>query len=159
MHALKDDGVVMLAICGTYQLFGHRFVTGKNESINGIGLLDVETFAGQDRLIGNITTETEFGKLVGYENHSGLTYVGEGAKAFGKVLGGAGNNLSDNTEGAVDKNVFGTYLHGPILPKNAQFADELLLRALERKYGPMTIESIDDSLENEAHFVASSRPR
>ena len=156
---MHDDGVTMLLVCGTYQLFGHRFVTHKNEEILGIGVLDVETFAGDERLIGNITTQTDFGPMVGYENHSGLTYVGKSAKPLGRVTSGAGNNGLDASEGAYSNNVFGTYLHGPILPKNPQFADELILRALERKYGSTEVKSLDNGLEMAAHETASARPR
>lgn len=159
LKSMHDDGVVMLLVCGTYQLFGHKFVTHKNEEILGIGVLDVETFAGEERLIGNITTRSEFGHMVGYENHSGLTYLGNDAHALGEVISGAGNNGQDGTEGAYSNNVFGTYLHGPVLPKNPQFADELILRALERKYGITDIKSLDDGLEMAAHETASLRPR
>ncbi len=159
LKSMAKDGVVMLLICGTYQLFGHRFVTNKQDNIKGIGLLDVETFAGQERLIGNIVTETQFGQLVGYENHSGLTYVGNNSKALGKVVSGAGNNGRDKTEGAVSDNVFGTYLHGPVLPKNPHFADHLINRALHRKYGQSTLKQLDDELEDRAHATAISRPR
>ena len=159
LQAMHDDGVVMLLICGTYQLFGHRFVTHKNQQIEGIGVLDIETFAGEERLIGNITTMTDFGPMVGYENHSGLTYVGNESVPLGKVVLGAGNNGQDTSEGAVSNNVFGTYLHGPVLPKNPQFADELILRALERKYGTTEVKSLDDGLEMAAHETATTRPR
>lgn len=159
LRSMSNDGVVMLLVCGTYQLFGHRFVTRKKEDIKGIGVLDVETFAGEERLIGNISTQTDFGHLVGYENHSGLTYVGNDSVPLGKVLSGAGNNGDDHTEGAVSNNVFGTYLHGPLLPKNPKFADELIRRALERKYGKTEVKSLEDALENAAHTTASKRPR
>ncbi len=159
LQAMHDDGVVMLLVCGTYQLFGHRFVTHKNDEILGIGVLDVETYAGEERLIGNIVTRTEFGPMVGYENHSGLTYVGDQSKPLGQVIRGAGNNDQDKTEGAYSNNVFGTYLHGPVVPKNPQFADELILRALSRKYGETEVKSLDDGLEMAAHETAATRPR
>lgn len=160
LRAMADDGVAMLLICGTYQLFGHRFVTSNSETIKGIGILDVETMAGQERLIGNITTKSQFGTLVGYENHSGLTYLGSSAKPLGEVMSGAGNNGVDKTEGATYQNVFGTYLHGPILPKNPEFADELIYRALDRKYGSVEdLEPLDDEIELIAKRVASQRSR
>jgi CobQ-like glutamine amidotransferase family enzyme len=159
IQSMANDGVVMLLICGTYQLFGHRFVTNKNTVIKGISVLDVETYGGEERLIGNIVTQSDFGNLVGYENHSGLTYLGAGSTALGRVLSGAGNNGKDLSEGAVTKNVFGTYLHGPILPKNPAFADEILARALDRKYGMDNLKSLDDSIEALAKQVASSRNR
>lgn len=158
--AMHDDGVTMLLVCGTYQLFGHRFITHKDEEILGIGVLDVETFAGEERLIGNITAASEIvGHMVGYENHSGLTYIGSGASPISRVINGAGNNGQDGTEGAYSNNVFGTYLHGPIIPKNPVFADELILRALSRKYGITDMKSLDDGLEMAAHETASTRPR
>ena len=159
LHAMHEDGVVMLLVCGTYQLFGHRFVTQKDTEIEGIGILDIETYAGNDRLIGNINTDTDFGPMVGYENHSGLTYLGSGVQALGRVQKGAGNNDTDATEGAVSRNVFGTYLHGPVIPKNPRFADELIIRALDRKYGEKHLKPLDDSIEIAAQETASLRPR
>ena len=159
LRRMHDEDVVMLLVCGTYQLFGHRFITHKNEEIAGIGVLDVETFAGDERLIGNIITESEFGPMVGYENHSGLTYLGKQARPIGRVVKGAGNNGNDTTEGAQSNNVFGTYLHGPVLPKNPQFADELILRALKRNYDITDLKPLDDGLEMAAHETASTRPR
>lgn len=159
LQAMHNDGVVMLMVCGTYQLFGHRFVTHKKQEIKGIGVLDVETFAGEERLIGNINTQSEFGPLVGYENHSGLTFLGAGSSPLGHVEKGAGNNGQDSSEGAVSNNVFGTYLHGPVLPKNPQFADELILRALARKYGTTEVKPLDDGPEMAAHETAWTRPR
>jgi len=153
------DGVVMLVVCGTYQLFGHRFTTHKLDSIPGIGLFDLETVAGEERLIGNIVTKTHFGEIVGYENHSGLTTLGKAQSPFGKVVSGAGNNNKDGTEGAIKNNVFGTYLHGPLLPKNPKVADELIRRALVRKYGDAMLTQIDDSIALKAAEIAKSRPR
>lgn len=150
IKAMADDGVTMLLICGSYQLFGHRFVTGKNQEIKGLGVLDIETFASQERMIGNITINSLMGDLVGYENHSGQTYLGSGLQPLGTVISGGGNNGADKTEGALFNNVFGTYLHGPILPKNPHFADELIIRALSRKYGDgqtEKLEPLDDAIE------------
>lgn len=159
LHALAEDGVSMLVICGTYQLFGHRFVTGKGNELRGISLLDVETFAGEERLIGNIAIESAHGVLVGYENHSGKTYLGKGSQALGSVVLGAGNNGEDGTEGARSHNVIGTYLHGPILPKNPQLADELIRQAMLRKFGKADLQPLEDSLENRAKDTALTRPR
>ena len=159
LQEMHDSGVVMLLICGTYQLFGHKFVTHKNEEIKGIGLLDIETYAGEERLIGNIVTDTDFGEMVGYENHSGLIYVGQKSKPLGRVVKGAGNNGLDRTEGAYSNNVFGSYLHGPLLPKNPVFADELISRALRRKYDSTDMKQLDNGLEMAAHETASTRPR
>lgn len=159
LKAMSDDGVAMLLICGTYQLFGHRFITNSKEEIKGIGILDVETYGQTERLIGNISISTDFGDLVGYENHSGLTYLGDGVRPLGKVISGAGNNGQDSTEGACVNNVFGTYLHGPVLPKNPLFADEIIRLAMIRKYGSVNLKDLDDSTEQFAHDVAMRRPR
>ena len=114
-----EMGVPMLMICGMYQMFGHYFKTAEDEKIPGIGILDVYTVAGDTRIIGNIRVEsTEFGTLVGYENHSGRTYLGDGAVPVGSAQIGQGNNGEDGTEGAVYNNVHGSYLHGPILAKS-----------------------------------------
>lgn len=159
LHALANDGVAMLVICGTYQLFGHRFLTAKDGEVPGIGIFDAETLAGSKRLIGNITIDTPYGELVGYENHSGNTFLYNNQDSFGTVLSGMGNNEADNTEGAKTHNVFGTYLHGPLLPKNPAFADELLRLALDRKYGLSELVPLDDTLALDAARVAKTRPR
>lgn len=114
----------MLAICGGYQLLGHYFLTHTNEQLPGVGILDVHTVAGKQRMIGNIVIETQLStqpapvRLVGFENHSGRTYHGSGVQSLGRVLKGYGDNGSDNKGGAVYRNVFGCYLHGSLLPKN-----------------------------------------
>ncbi|MFO0970916.1 MAG: glutamine amidotransferase [Candidatus Saccharimonadales bacterium] len=154
-----NDGLVSLVICGMYQMFGHRFILPNGEQIEGIGMLDMETIAGSDRLIGNIVINTAFGSLVGFENHSGRTYLGNGLEPLGKVLKGAGNNGEDETEGALYKNVFGTYMHGPALAKNPAFADELIRRALLTKGYSAELELLDDFIEHQAAAVAVKRPR
>lgn len=154
-----NDGVVMLGICGTYQLLGSRFVTLNGKEIPGIGVFQAETIGSKKRMIGNVVISTSFGTLVGFENHSGKTNLFDGQEALGKVLKGYGNNSSSGFEGAVRNNSFGTYLHGPLLPKNPQFTDELLLRALQRKYGKASLEPLNDSLEHQAARVARSRPQ
>lgn len=160
LTSMANDGVVMLLICGTYQLFGREFVTSNNETIRGIGLLPLVTVAGAKRLIGNVIVESAWGKLVGYENHSGQTLLDDSSMALGTVIKGAGNNGDDNTEGCIFNNVFGSYLHGPLLSKNPEFADALILRVLQKKYGKVTmLEPLDDSLEHMAAQVAMSRPR
>ncbi|MDU0347318.1 glutamine amidotransferase [Actinomyces sp. MRS3W] len=154
------DGVPMLVICGLYQLFGHRFVTGEGSEIPGIGLLDAETVAGPGRLIGNIVLDSPtFGRVVGYENHSGLTRLGPGAEPLGSVRSGDGNNGEDGTEGARVHNVIGTYLHGPLLPKNPAVADWLLERAVTLRGGTWDPLPIDDADARHASTVAASRPR
>lgn len=160
LQQLADDGVPMLMVCGLYQQFGHFFKTKDGTVIKGIGLLDVETRGGNERLIGNIvTTSDEFGLIIGYENHSGLTTLGRHAKPLGRVLKGAGNNGSDATEGARYKNVIGTYLHGSLLPKNPLIADWLIEQAVTRKYHDFTATVVDDSFAREARDVAAAQPR
>ena len=160
LKELADDGVPMLMICGMYQLFGRFFKTRDGHVIEGIGLFDLQTHGGNERMIGNIVTKSElFGEIVGYENHSGVTTLGASAQPFGKVYRGAGNNGKDATEGALYKNVIGTYLHGSLLPKNPQVADWLIEKAIERKFGDFTPTVIEDRFAQEARRIAANRPR
>lgn len=159
LRALADDNVPMLMICGLYQLFGRFFKTASGEEIPGIGIFKMETHAGPTRLIGNIVTKTPFGDLIGYENHSGLTILDDDQPALGVVQKGAGNNTSDNTEGAIYKCVFGSYLHGSLLPKNPVFADALIEAAVFRKYGHFEPAIIDDMFATKAREFAKKRPR
>ena len=148
---LATDGCPMLAICGTYQLFGQEFVTVDGQHLPGLGILDVTTSGGAERMIGGIVLETEFGDVVGFENHSGATSLGLGQQPFGRVKAGYGNNRTDGYEGARAHNVIGTYLHGPILPANPAVADWLIARAVERATGTAFCpEVIDDSLATSA---------
>lgn len=158
LHHLAEDGVAMLMICGLYQLFGHSFTTREGAELRGIGLLDVTTVGGPKRLIGNIVLDTEFGEVIGYENHSGLTTLGPEAKPFGRVIKGVGNN-GDGTEGARQGNVIGSYLHGSLLPKNPDLADGLIELAAVRKYGEFTPNIIDDRFAEAARRIAKGRPR
>jgi CobQ-like glutamine amidotransferase family enzyme len=160
LRAMADDGVVMLTICGTYQMLGHEFITQDGDHIKGVGVLDVITRGQHERLIGNNYVDTpEAGRLVGYENHSGLTELGSGVVALGRTQTGRGNNGTDRTEGAVRDNVIGTYLHGPVLAKSARFADNLLQRALRRRGEDDALEPLDDALADRAAKVAVGRPR
>jgi CobQ-like glutamine amidotransferase family enzyme len=160
LRAMADDGVVMLTICGSYQMLGHEFVTHDGVHIAGVGVLDVVTHGQEVRLIGNNFVDTpEAGRLVGYENHSGLTTLGSGVRPLGTTQPGRGNNGKDGTEGAVRANVFGTYLHGPVLAKSPQFADDLLRRAYARRGEQVDLEPIDDPLPELAARVAVGRPR
>lgn len=160
LHSLTEDNVPILVICGLYQLFGKFFKTKDGETIPGIGIFDIETHGGSERLIGNIITEsTDFGQIIGYENHSGLTYLGKNVQPLGKVVRGAGNNGQDEFEGARYKNVIGSYLHGSLLPKNPTLADWLIEKAAMYRYGEFTPEVIDDHLADEARAVALKRPR
>ncbi|MFT4233383.1 MAG: glutamine amidotransferase, partial [Leucobacter sp.] len=136
IRALADAGTPMLMICGLYQLFGHRFITHTGEELAGIGVLDVETRGGDERMIGNIVLDSEeFGEIIGYENHSGNTTMGSGSRPLGRVVQGAGNNPSDGVEGARTGNVIGSYLHGSLLPKNPAISDFLIGEAARRRYG------------------------
>lgn len=160
LRSLANDGVPMLMICGLYQLFGKFFKTLDGHTIKGIGLLDIETHAGPERLAGNIITKSDiFGDIVGYENHSGQTFLGKTAAPLGTVIKGAGNNGQDDTEGVLYKNVIASYLHGSLLPKNPAMADWLIERAVSRKYGEFVPTVIDDRFATEARVVALKRPR
>lgn len=151
----QDSNAVFLAICGGYQLLGHYYQPLEGEKLEGIGLLDAYTIGSDKRFIGNIKTEIDYLKkktLVGFENHSGLTYLKGDTKPISRVIVGNGNNGKDKGEGARYKNVFGTYLHGSFLPKNPHFADYLINLALEKKYGvEIDLKPLDDSLEYFAH--------
>lgn len=151
----RDKGAVFLGICGGYQLFGHYYQPFVGDKLNGISLLDAYTTAGKKRFIGNVTEHTDFltpQTLVGFENHSGLTYIQGETKPLAIVSVGNGNNGQDKSEGARYKNVFGTYLHGSLLPKNPHFADYLIKLALEKRYGEkMLLDPLDDKLELMAH--------
>jgi hypothetical protein len=159
LRAMADDGVVMLAICGTYQMLGHEFLTKDGHRIAGTGVLDLTTKGSDTRLIGNNHVDTPWGRMVGFENHSGLTVLGPGVVPLGPAEQGRGNNGTDLTEGAVRDNVFGTYLHGPVLAKSPEFADELLRRALDRRGLPSDLQPLDDTLTHDAARVAVGRPR
>lgn len=159
LKTMAADGVVMLMICGLYQLFGRSFTTNTGDVIKGIGLLPLETVGGLKRMIGNTRYTAPFGDIVGYENHSGVTVLDDTSLAFATVTQGDGNNGRDGTEGCRVHNVFGTYSHGPVLAKNPRFADELLKLALVRKYGAYQLTNLDDHLEIAAHATAAARPR
>ncbi len=152
-----EKNAVFLAICGGYQLLGHYYRPHNAERLDGIGLLDAYTVAGNKRFIGNVTAKiitpgTARETLVGFENHSGLTYLQGETKPLAKILTGNGNNGKDKTEGARFKNIFGTYLHGSLLPKNPHFADLLITLALEKRYNDrIELQKLDDDIELAAH--------
>ncbi len=152
LAAAVGDGAVVLAVCGGYQLLGHSYQLGE-ERLPGLGLADLETVRKPGkRLIGNVAIETDLGGearlLAGFENHGGRTYLGADAQPLGRVVKGFGNNGEDGLEGVRRDNLVGTYLHGPLLPKNAWLADHLTALALERRYGsPPQLEPLDDRLE------------
>jgi CobQ-like glutamine amidotransferase family enzyme len=157
---MADDGVVFLTICGSYQMLGHEFLTHDGVRIPGTGVLDVITRGSATRLIGNNWVDTpQAGRLVGYENHSGLTELGPGVVPLGTTVPGRGNNGRDRSEGAVRDNVIGTYLHGPVLAKSPRFADDLLRRALLRRGRDPELAPLDDRLAVQAARVAVARPR
>jgi lipid II isoglutaminyl synthase (glutamine-hydrolysing) len=159
LAAAADDGAVLLAVCGGYQLLGHSYQLGE-EKLPGLGIADLETVREPGRrLIGNVTIEAELGgaprTIAGFENHGGRTYLGGDARPLGRVLSGFGNNGSDGLEGVRRGNLVGTYLHGPLLPKNAWLADHLIGLALEHRYGERPeLEPLDDTLERAAHESA-----
>lgn len=175
---LIDGGLVALTICGGFQLFGQYFKTQSGQEIPGIDVFDAHTEAGEKRLIGNIVLDIsqtatswnnsyKFGivekprtTLVGFENHSGLTHLGPKTKPLGYVLTGYGNLGDGGYEGGVYKNAFGTYLHGPLLPKNPHLADHLISIALLNRYqSVIPLDPIDDSLEMAAHDAAIARAK
>jgi len=158
------DGAALLAVCGGYQLLGHSYELG-DERIEGLGIADLETVreAGP-RLIGNVAIEVELGDgprtLAGFENHGGRTYLGARAQALGRVIKGHGNNGSDGWEGVRSGNLIGTYLHGPLLPKNAWLADWLIQMAIGRRTGTEPdLEPLDDEFEAAAHEGARAAAR
>lgn len=152
-HSLEDaavGGAVVLAVCGGYQLIGRYYRPAEGEELIGAGLLDIWTEhpgAAVPRLIGNLVIDVEGldEPLIGFENHGGRTQLGPGARPLGRVRSGFGNNGTDGWEGAVSRNVYGTYLHGPLLPKNPAFADRLIREALERRYPGVTLAPLPDA--------------
>ena len=154
-----DDGAALLAVCGGYQLLGHRYQLG-NQSIAGLGIADLETVREPGpRLIGNVSIEVDLGQgprvLAGFENHGGRTHLGPDAEPLGRVLHGHGNNGRDGYEGVKRRNLIGTYLHGPLLPKNAWLADHLIALAIGRRMSSEPeLEPLPDGLEAAAHATA-----
>lgn len=164
LSKMIEDGVPGLYVCGGFQFLGKYYKEADGKIIKGLGIFDLYTQnpgENKTRLIGNITIKPTFTLhpssltldplIVGFENHGGRTFLGKNIKPLGKVLKGYGNNGDDGFEGAIFENSFGTYFHGPILPKNPQFADHLLALALKRKYGKVELKTLDDSLEWQSH--------
>jgi len=152
LRGAAEDGIPMLAICGGYQLMGCSYETQDGRTLEGAGVLEVTTCVEDKRLVGDYVIETQqFGTLIGFENHAGRTVLGGGVQPLGKTVQGHGNNGSDGTEGAVYKNVIGTYAHGCLLGKNTVLCDHLLLTALTRKYGKAELAPLDDAYEKAAH--------
>lgn len=186
LKRMIEDEIPGLYICGAYQFLGKYYEEADGTVIEGLGILDLYTEnPGENvkRLIGNVVVQPspvilnlfqdliaktrgsfDFAQddkvvsLVGFENHGGRTYLGDGVKPLGKVIKGFGNNGRDGMEGAVYKNSFGSYFHGPILPKNPHFADLLIKLALEKKYGKsVKLKDLDDSLEWQAHKAIAKK--
>lgn len=150
-------GVTVLAVCGGYQLLGRFYRSAEGAELEGVGILDLWTVhpgPKARRLIGNIVIEWNGRTVVGFENHGGRTYLGPGVEPLGRVLAGYGNNGEDGGEGAVQGNVFGTYLHGALLPKNPALADHLIAAALGRRYPGAELAPLDDRVEEAAHRAA-----
>ncbi len=146
-----QSGLVMLAICGGYQMLGKYYKTYDGKMLPYIGAIDFYTEGKEERMIGNYAYKTKEGiEIVGFENHSGRTYLGDSVEPLGTVISGFGNNGEDGTEGVRFKNTFGTYSHGPVLPKNPEFTDLLISKALENKYGKSELSPLDHTLEDKA---------
>lgn len=155
-----DQGAVLLAVCGGYQLMGRRYLAADGTELPGLGLIDLETRhpgAREPRCIGDVAVEWRGQTLVGFENHGGRTYLGDGAQPLARVLLGNGNNSEDGTEGAQFGNVFGTYLHGSLLPKNPHFADFLIGLALRRREPGRSLDPLPDAAEWAAHNSALAK--
>jgi CobQ-like glutamine amidotransferase family enzyme len=159
LRSAVEDGAAVLAVCGGYQLLGHGYHGHAGDDMLGTGLVDLVTEAGPTRMIGNIAIRCELDPgdqhtVVGFENHAGRTHLGAGVQPLGRVLHGKGNNGSDGSEGVRAGRVVGTYIHGPLLPKNPWLADWLVRASLERRHGTVHLDELDDALELEAHRVA-----
>jgi CobQ-like glutamine amidotransferase family enzyme len=148
-----ENNSVFLAICGGYQLLGESYIDAMGNRIPGLGVLDYTTESEEGRLIGNIILKNHLKlnpeTLVGFENHGGRTY--HDYNTLGTILTGNGNNGKDNLEGMIYKNCIGTYLHGPLLPKNPHLTDHIILSALKQKYNIKKLDYLDDKLEYKAH--------
>lgn len=153
-----ETGTAALTICGGYQLFGHEYRPHNADPLPGIGVFDAHTVAGRKRFIGNVVVESEWGDLVGFENHSGLTYLEPGVEPLGKVRVGRGNNGRDGHEGARYRNAIGCYLHGALLPKNPWLTDWLIEAGYRHATGEsLALARLDDRFERSAHATAVAR--
>lgn len=162
IRAAVEDEKVFLAICGGYQMLGQYYKTWDGHQLDFIGALNLYTQGAKERMIGNYMFQTDANNgdtmVVGFENHSGKTYLGEGVAPLGTIVSGFGNNGEDGTEGARYKNVFATYSHGSLLPKNPALCDFILQTALRRKYGDGdALAPLDDSIEFAAHDYMQKR--
>ena len=165
LKAAVAGGTAALAVCGGYQLFGRSYRDQSGDELPGAGLLPLHTVAGERRMIGDVLLECELQpgqprSLAGFENHAGRTYLDEGAAPLGRVLAGFGNDGASGYEGCRAGRVIGTYLHGPLLPRNPWLADWLLAQALAHRTGePAQLDPLEDGLEAEAHAVSAGRAR
>jgi CobQ-like glutamine amidotransferase family enzyme len=166
LRAIAEDGGVVLGVCGGYQMMGHYYETPEGEKLPGLGVFDLHTEPrkpNEERLIGNVLArvrgpEDDFWcEIVGFENHGGRTYLGDGVEPLGEVVVGFGNNGEDGTEGARRKNAYGTYLHGSLLPKNPWLTDQLILSALRRVDESFELEPLDDAAERVAFESVAAR--
>jgi CobQ-like glutamine amidotransferase family enzyme len=162
LHDAVAGGAAFLAVCGGYQLLGRYYRDRSGVELPGCGLLPLHTVAGERRMIGDVLLECEWAgqTLAGFENHAGRTYVEDGAEPLGRVLAGFGNDGASGYEGSKAGRVVGTYLHGPLLPRNPWFADWMLAEAAAHQLGDVpTFEPLDDELELQAHGVSADRAR
>jgi lipid II isoglutaminyl synthase (glutamine-hydrolysing) len=157
LKAAVETGAALLSVCGGYQLLGHEYRPHAGEPLPGIGLFDATSVAGPERFIGNVVIDSAWGELVGFENHSGLTYLGPNQRPLGRVRVGRGNNGRDGNEGAVANHAIGCYLHGSLLPKNPALADWLIAAGIGRDRGPIDLPPLIDDLEVVAHTSAVER--
>ncbi len=152
---IENDGV-MLAVCGGYQMLGMYYYLG-GEKTDGLNLIDIYTDMGKKRMTSDVIIDTPFGRTVGFESHQGKTFI-NGNNPLGTVVYGYGNNNEDKTEGIIYKNVIGTNLYGPLLPKNPHIADYIIEKALKRKYNEeFTLKELDDSVEKRANIYMVNR--
>lgn len=158
-EAVLDGGAALLAVCGGYQLLGRGYRGFHGEDMPGVGLLPLETVAGDRRMIGNVLIETDIGPIAGFENHAGRSMLDPGAEPLGRVVAGYGNDGESGYEGCRLGRAIGTYLHGPLLPRNPALADWLLAQALAHRTGgePPELAPLDDELEAQAHAVSAGR--
>jgi lipid II isoglutaminyl synthase (glutamine-hydrolysing) len=161
LHSAVEDGAAFLAVCGGYQLLGRTYVDVAGTELPGIALLPLDTVAGAQRMIGDVLLECDWAgrPLAGFENHAGRTILDESAEPLGRVLAGFGNDGRSGYEGCRAGRVYGTYLHGPLLPRNPWFADRLLEDALAHAGLETTLDPLDDALEDTAHHVSAERAR
>jgi CobQ-like glutamine amidotransferase family enzyme len=156
-----EDGAALLAVCGGYQLLGRGYRGFHGEDMPGVGLFPLETVAGDRRMIGDVLLDTKLGPVAGFENHAGRTRLDPGAEPLGRVVAGFGNDGESGYEGALVRRAIGTYLHGPLLPRNPHLADWLLAQALAHRTGGEApeLEPLGDELEAQARGVSAERAR